>query len=383
MKRFFYIIYALIFHFFRLFSVKNTRVVLVSPHNADFTDSLGAVRDALAETGGFSVHTITRRDLSPAFSGSLRTVCGAILRFFSFFTLKAYYLATARYVFLNDNFMPLAFLHFHKQTIITQLWHAAGVFKQFGLSLPLPEQTRRLVQKSADKYSYVVCSSPGTAPFYAQAFGVPLEKVLPLGSARCDFFFRQTEASRQDLRRKLEESFPAAKGKKLVLYAPTFRETPQEDAALLQSFDFAQFDRRFGADYHPLVRLHPQIHSTAEIPLCASDVTSWQNGSELVLLCDLLITDYSSICTDFSLLNKPCLFFAYDLARYDAQRSFYFPYRDYVPGTVTETFPALLDALERRDFSAEKLKQFREFNFGKPDGQATKRLLRYVMEMSD
>ncbi|HOU09902.1 MAG TPA: CDP-glycerol glycerophosphotransferase family protein [Clostridiales bacterium] len=377
MKEFFYRLYALCFRLARLFPVRADRVSLISPHNAAFTDSLGEIKTLLEQSGAYRINLISRRDLAfvneNTFTGMLRSVFSSL----GFFTLKAYRLATSKYVFLNDNFMPMARLNFSRQAVVTQLWHAEGAFKRFGMALDLPQETAARLRQCNERLTCAVCSSPGVVDVYAEAFGLPRERVLPLGSPRTDFFFREHDL--KSLREKLDDAYPACRGKALILYAPTFRDDPGQDKRLPGSFDFATFKARYGGRYELLARLHPQVHASGGFPAGVTDVTSWPHVGELVLLCDLLITDYSSICMDFALLRKPCVFYAYDLEAYTARRNFYYEYKDYVPGAVAETFAQLLDALEDPSGYAEKLERFRAFNFGNPDGRAARRVLDTVM----
>lgn len=377
MKRFFYFAYAVVFHLCRILPVQNNRVCLVSPHNADLNDALGEIEQELQGRGGFQINTITHRDLHLQLRSGVKAAVQSVLRAISFFSYKAYWLATAHYVFLNDNFMPMADLHFHKKAVIVQLWHAQGAFKRFGQSLALDPATKKRLQKGNQRLTFAVCSSEAVVPIYAQALGLPNERVLPLGSAQADYFFRRHDVAA--MRERLDAAYPAARGKKLVLYAPTFRDTPAEDAQILANLDAALFEQTLGAQYHLLVRLHPQVH-TAALPQSVSDATAWGDVRELALLCDILVTDYSSICMEFAWLNKPCIFFAYDLAQYETQRPFYFPYEAYVPGPVVTTFSAVVDAVKAEAFAPQKRDAFRQTNFGTPQPDAAKRIVETVLQ---
>lgn len=92
----------------------------------DFNDSLGAVKAELERRGGYDIKLITRRDIELS-KNPAKLIKGA----FRFFFVSSYRLATAQYVFLNDNFMPLAYIKLSPQTKVVQLWHAEGVFKRF------------------------------------------------------------------------------------------------------------------------------------------------------------------------------------------------------------------------------------------------------------
>lgn len=93
---------------------------------------------------------------------------------------------------------------------------------------------------------------------------------------------------------------------------------------------------------------------------------------------DLLITDYSSVIYETALLNKPMLFYAFDLKQYEKERGFYEPYEDIVPGKIVKTIPALIKALEEEDYEAEKLEGFITKNFKYLDGKATDRVIDLV-----
>lgn len=367
MKNLFYSIYALLFNVSaKLLPIKKNRVALVSMHNENFNDSLGGVYRELKKSGEFEFVFITRQDLELKAKN--------IFRVFSFFFIKSRKLATSKFVFLNDNFMPMAKLNFQGEAVITQLWHAEGVFKKFGLAIEQPEAVRKNEIELNKRLSYVVCSSKAVAPLYAEAFGVDVSKVLPLGSARTDYFF--SEGNAETAREKINAAYPGLAGKRLVLYAPTFRDVPELNVNILSHFDIAQFNAALGDEYALLVRLHPQIHESLDAVDGAVDVTDYADVRELVLACDALITDYSSICMDFSLLNKKTLFFAYDLEEYIAMRDFYFDYESYVPGAVVRTTAEIIDEI-KKPLDKEKNEKFKNFNFDYADGDSARRIVDY------
>ncbi len=357
--------FALFFNISRtLFRVKRNRVVLLSPHNASFNDSLGEVRAELERRGGYDITYISHADFA--------SVPKAVV----FFTRKAFLLATAKYVFMNDNFMPLGYLNFRNDAVIIQLWHAEGAFKKFGLDIEQPADIRARELAANRKLSYVACSSTGVADIYASAFGVDKSKVLPIGSLRADVLLRADNAV--ELRREFENKYPQCKGKKIVLYAPTFRDDPELDAQFLSHFEYGEFEKALGDTHCLLVRLHPQIHGKARIE-GAIDVTDVKNVNDLTLISDVLITDYSSICMDFVLLDKPCVFFAPDLEGYTSRRPFYFDYRGYVPGEIAESTAELVNAV--RDAGAcKRAEQFRKINLDMVDGKSLERLFEIISD---
>lgn len=341
MKNILYHLYAMIFNICRIFPIKENRVVFLSPNTSFFSDSSGEMAALFEKKGGRELLFISRPD--------------GIKGLFSFFVTGPAKLATAKYVFLSDNFMPMGSLNFSRKAVITQLWHAEGAFKKFGLSLPLDEKIRNRVKKGTAKLSFVICSGEGVRDIYAEAFGIEKEKVLPLGSPRADKLL--SFGSTDKLREEFDEKYPALRGKKLILYAPTFRDDAETDKRLTDSFDAGKVKEAAGEDCAVLVRLHPGIHS-GSVPEGAVDVTDYPSFSHLALLCDTLITDYSSVCMDFALLGKRCIFYAFDLEEYISRRPFYFDYGSFVPGPVVKDIPSLCEALKGDDLFAEKRKDF-------------------------
>ncbi len=365
-KKLFYLLFAAAFYVGRLTPVKKNTVALISPHNASFNDSLGCLRTELEASGNFRFIEISHSDLGK-FASALK-----------FFTVKAFRLAGAGLILLNDNFMPMSMLHFSKRAAVVQLWHAEGAFKKFGLDIEQPEDIRRSEIGANKRLTHVICTGRKVAPIYASAFGVAPERVLPLGSPRTDSLFGRDA---ENMRARFDSEHPECRGKKLVLYAPTFRDDRAADSRLLDSFDFSAFKNALGGEYALLVRLHPQIHAAAGSMEGAVDMTAYPDVGDLVCVCDVLITDYSSICMDFALLGKPCVFYAFDKADYLTRRPVYFDYDDYVPGRVVKTFHELLHCLAVKDFATEKISDFISFNFDSPGPGSTKKVAEYIMKI--
>lgn len=362
------------FNVFRLLPLKKNKVSFLSPHNEDFNDSLGAVMNEVIMRDEFSVHKISCKDLDVD-KTSVKTLVFSLLKALRFFTVKAYHLATSAFVFMNDNFMPMAKLKFKKDAVITQLWHAEGVFKRFGLHIEQPDDVRQLEVEGNKKLTYVVCSSEQVSDTYAEAFGVSRYKVLPIGAPRTDCFFKKVNEER--IRADFDKAYPECRGKRLILYAPTFRDNKADDLRLLDSIDVKAFNDRFGDTSRLLIRLHPQVHNSTVDLNGATDVSSFTNLSVLIRICDVMVTDYSSICMDFALLEKPLYFYAFDLEKYTSDRAFYNDYESYVPGPVARDFQTLLNLINNNvsQTYTKRMYDFKFFNFGVPDGNASKRVV--------
>ena len=278
-----------------------------------------------------------------------------------------YHLATAEVIFLNNNFNLLAHLNFSKKTRLVQLWHGDGGWKRWGFSID--PNTRKI------PYTHAICNCESVRAFWAEGFGLPIERVLPLGSPRLDALVRPYDKAA--LREKFDARYPRCRGKKLILYAPTFRDNPEENRALLSHFDFAAFDARFGNEAALLVRLHPKMHGLYDLRgTRAIDLTGQPDQNDIMRVIDLLITDYCSLCFDAVALDIPVIIYAFDEARYMTNdRGFYKPLRALPPGPIANDFPALLALLAAPDEHAGLRGAFAKFHLGEVDGKSCERIL--------
>jgi CDP-ribitol ribitolphosphotransferase len=167
-------------------------------------------------------------------------------------------------------------------------------------------------------------------------------------------------------------------GRRVILYAPTFRGDSVTDARATDDLDLRVLAAALGDDHVLLVRLHPFVRAHTAIPddlaSFAIDVSDHPDINELMLVSDVLVTDYSSAIYEFSLLVRPMAFFAPDYEAYERERGFYFDYRTGVPGPVFETTDALAAYLRAGRFDLERVERFRAESFDVADGRSTERV---------
>ena len=181
-------------------------------------------------------------------------------------------LADAAVVFISDSSYFFSSLPLRPQTKVIQTWHACGAFKKFGYSVT--DKKFGADRKDLERFplhrnfSIVTVSSPEVVWAYAEAFHMEREreKILPVGISRTDLFYRQEFLD--GARRKLYEQVPEAKGKKVLLYAPTFRGRVA-DAVSPQVLDFSALRQALAPEYvllckhHPFVKQRPKCRRTA------------------------------------------------------------------------------------------------------------------------
>lgn len=178
------------------------------------------------------------------------------------------------------------------------------------------------------------------------------------------------------------EKYPSLKGKKLVLYAPTFRDKEADEPKVYLDID--KMARELSDEYVIGLRLHPFVASrfvlSDDFQGKVVNFSSYDNLNTLLMATDILITDYSSIIFEYCVLGRPILFFAYDLEEFsDYGRGFYRDYKEYVPGPVLETTEELIEVIKKEDYKLHKLQSFFEESYLYTDGESSKRVAEYVV----
>src|SRR5690606_12852758 len=141
-------------------------------------------------------------------------------------------------------------------------------------------------------------------------------------------------------------------GKKVMLYAPTWRDNEFYEKGKYKfdfQFDLTRWKQEFGEDWVLLSRMHYLVAENFDFSAHAGtvyDVSGYPDIRDLYLISDLLITDYSSVFFDYAILNRPILFFMYDLEVYrDQLRGFYIDIEQDAPGPIVQTEADLFAAI--------------------------------------
>ena len=296
-------------------------------------------------------------------------------------------LATAKYVFVDDASLILSSIPLRKETIAINLWHACGAFKKFGRSTA--ELKFGSSAATLDKYpnygnlTHVTVSSPEVIWAYEEAMHLPKGIVKATGVSRTDQFYdKEFVESRKE---KLYDIMPEAKNKKIILYAPTFRGHVST-AYAPDRIDFERFYKELGDEYVLICKHHPFVKTPPVIPETlrhfARDLTKDLSIEDLLCCADICISDYSSLVFEYSLFEKPMIFYAYDYEDYCDWRGFYYDYSEFTPGPVVQTEEELLNTIKHinTQFNKQKVIDFKEKFMGSCDGHATERIIALMKE---
>jgi CDP-glycerol glycerophosphotransferase (TagB/SpsB family) len=354
----------------RLLPIKKNRIVFLSNRRDDLTGNFEFVNDILKEDSSLDLRYVLD-------SHEVKTMrMGTLLR-------MAWYFGNSK-VILIDDYCELFFkLTKREGTSLIQLWHACGAFKTFGCSRMGRPGGQSQPSPNHRSYDYALVSSHHIAKFYAEGFGISQEKAVATGIPRTDVFFDKDY--KEKISREFYEKYPKLKEKKILLFAPTFRGNGKLSGYYpVDRLDVNRLYEDLQEEYAIIVKHHPFVNNRSTIKKKYRDyIIDLSDNSELndlLFVTDVLITDYSSVVFEASLLDIPMILYAYDLERYISSRGFYYEYEDMAPGKIVRTYTDLVAALAEKDFENDKLEEFKKRFFDDLDGKSSERTVALIMD---
>lgn len=271
---------------------------------------------------------------------------------------KRYYevMATARYRITNST-NPRTIPVRRGQTYI-QTWHGTPL-KRLGCDIvndgnasQSVKDIHKMYRKEAKQFTYLLSPSAYTTEKLGSAYGLTeaekKKKVIEQGYPRNVYLFKYAD---EDVARIKQELF-LPKDKKVILYAPTFREKTYaygEGFEYQVALDIDRLQKRFGDTACVLLRAHYFSSMDLEAERYRGflyDVSDYGDINHLYVISDMLITDYSSVMFDYSILRRPMIFYMYDVEEYRGQLRDFYIEPDILPGPIVSTQEELESAIE-------------------------------------
>lgn len=332
-------------------------VVLADGHQNSLPYSMQALREKLNELPNV---TVTEYFHDYSFCNPLKGLW-IMLRFMPLY-------ARAEFVFLCDCFVPTTCCHKRKDTTVVQLWHSCGLMKKVGVDSP--EDSNAMMKTQYRNTDVFTASSDVVSDVLSKALLIPRENFSTAGVGRMDLLYRKDRV--RSLRKYFYKTYPQYRGKKLLLWAPTFRGGVHY-GFLDGKEEILRLQKEL-ADTHVII---VKTHRFAKSKDIDSDVKL--TAEQLLTFADGLITDYSSIYFDYLYFRRPVILFAPDLESYEEQRGIYPKYED-TPGYIARNEDQLrqailtMDTWANEDYLAAQNKMWAE-QMDYCDGRSTEKLL--------
>lgn len=231
-----------------------------------------------------------------------------------------YYLRTSTLFVVDNAYLPVHVAPHRPETTVVQVWHAVGALKRFGADVAggLRGPEREFLHRH---YDFVVCAGERSREPWSRAFRTPVDRVLPLGVARTDYFF--DPAALAAARERIHAAYPALRHARVVVYAPTFRGRGRGKRAA-PGFDAATVRAALPPGHVLALKSHPNLDRRL-VPTDGFDavIDSAVEMNEVFAAADVLVTDYSSSIFEWALLRRPLVLLTADLAAYERDPGLY------------------------------------------------------------
>lgn len=273
----------------------------------------------------------------------------------------AYYLAVSKYLVFNVR--PPLWYRKREEQVFLETWHGTPlkrlVFDQEEVTSASPKYKQQFYRQRKD-WDFLVSANPFSTKTFRSCFLYEGE-MLEYGYPRNDILYWP---NKDEIAQQLKEKLGIPKDKKSILYAPTWRDDQHYGSGQYKfelALDLKLMKERLQDDYVVLLRTHHYISDHIDVSGLGDfviNLSSYDDISEIYLISDICITDYSSVFFDYANLKRPILFYTYDFDKYKNQlRGFYIDMNTEVPGPLLYTSEQVVQAIEDIDEITEEYKE--------------------------
>ena len=273
----------------------------------------------------------------------------------------AYYLAVSKYLVFNVR--PPLWYRKREEQVFLETWHGTPlkrlVFDQEEVTSASPKYKQQFYRQRKD-WDFLVSANPFSTKTFRSCFLYEGE-MLEYGYPRNDILYWP---NKDEIAQQLKEKLGIPKDKKTILYAPTWRDDQHYGSGQYKfelALDLKLMKESLQDDYVVLLRTHHYISDHIDVSGLGDfviNLSSYDDISEIYLISDICITDYSSVFFDYANLKRPILFYTYDFDKYKNQlRGFYIDMNTEVPGPLLYTSEQVVQAIEDIDEITEEYKE--------------------------
>lgn len=305
------------------------------------------------------------------------------------FSIKWLFLMTRAKYWISNSRLPL-WIPKPRQTLYIQTWHGSPLKR---LAADMDEvhmpgtdtiKYKKNFLKEAKKWDYLISPNAYSTEIFKRAFQFD-KKMLEFGYPRNDFLIN---SNNEKTIKQIKEQSDLPKDKRVILYAPTWRDNQFYDIGKYKfelQMDLDRLQEKFGDKHIIVLRLHYLIAENLDLTDYKGfvyDLSYHEDIRDLYLIADLLITDYSSVFFDYAILKRPMLFYVYDIENYrDNLRGFYFDFEAKAPGPLVKTTEEMIteiEAIENGSFVYDEA-FYNKFCYLE-DGYASKRVVEEIFK---
>ncbi len=370
MKIILYIIkghFIIIYFFIKLFTKQKKQVYLLSRQFNSPSINYQIIIDELKKDN--IPYKVKCKKISSSINDSMRTqghysnTFNLIKKVFSNLksTLSYYFslydqmvsIASSKVIIVDGYNLPVSLLKHKKGTKVIQMWHALGAIKKFGYQSigkvdGINPTVARILKMHAN-YDYVISGSEGMNKYFAEAFNVPIEKVLAIGTPSIEFLKKKDNK----ITKKIKEKYPALKNKINVLYSPTFRnEKNYNYEELINNTDFTKINL--------IITNHFKVEERATDPRVININSNEFQTFDILKIVDYVITDYSALMIDAAVINKKILLYVYDYDEYKKNNGVNLDLLNDFPTIAYQDAKKLMNVINKNKYDIKAYHEFQK-----------------------
>lgn len=299
-----------------------------------------------------------------------------IVKYFLHIHVQMYHLATSRVCLVDTYIIPVSLLKHKKELTIIQLCHGVGNLKKFGYQTLKNksgnnEKLSKLMNMHSG-YDYLISTSVKTSEFYCEAFKMTMDKMLNFGPPKIDYLLNI-----KNKKNELLKKYPGINDKPIILYVSTFR-TYKDDylKKFIKNFPFNK--------YNLIINIHPVAYKyNPDIDNYVTDERIYRckdtSTTDLLSICNIAITDYSSFIFDSAILDIPTYLFVPDYNKYTKYNGLNVDIFKELDGYVFKDAKELFKTIETKKYNKTKLRKFKNKYIENCDGTSTNKLVDFMI----
>ena len=301
----------------RLIPMKRNRVLFVCYGGKQYDDSPRVIFEAMIKDKEFNNCQFIWAFEDPS---KFEIERGTKLKIDS---IKYFFYAMSSKVWISNSAVERGLKFKNPNTFFLNTWHGTPI-KKIGRDSHSANKTSGFGSKDVNSQNIMLAQSQYESEIFTKLFDIKEGGIVVCGLPRNDELHLADDEAKKETRKKL--GIPA--DKTVILYAPTYREyeRDQYDSCVFTSpIDFLKWERQLGETHYVIYRTHYEV----KLDSCFNsnsfivDYSSYPKINDLMIASDILISDYSSIFVDYSILGKPMIAFPYDYKTYEEKRGLY------------------------------------------------------------
>ena len=286
-------------------------------------------------------------------------------------------MASARIVVLDTYNIPASMLKHRSHQVIAQIWHSIGTMKKNSYSiLDRPEGRSSKIAYAMDmhkNYDLIFCAGEGYREYLAESFNYQPETLTIVPLPRIDVLRDKDYQAKK--RSEILAKHPELDGRKVVVYAPTFRMGEDERQAFTEAVkELKEAVDAYGGKYKLVVKAHP-------IDEVKSDCEGFST-MDMMSVADAFISDYSCAIYEAGVMGIPLYFYTYDFDEYMSRRSVYMDYRSEIPGKMHADAASLMKDIDEDGADSERQRAFIDKYVQLPAGSAAEEMTKILFGLA-